>query len=121
MKNKNKLLNNMTESEKRFEQILKDNKVRYMKQKGFIAKGFSCIVDFYLPEWKCCVEIDGGYHNTDIQKIKDSYRTEYLTKTRNLCVIRIKNEHVSKSNFKKIFKIIKSLERGESINFIPVI
>ena len=61
----------MTPSERLFEQILKKNNIRYMKQKGFIAKGFSCIVDFYLPKWKCCIEIDGGYHNTPEQKQKD--------------------------------------------------
>lgn len=119
MKNRTKLIKNMTESEKLFEQILKENKIYYIKQKGFIAKGYSCIVDFYLPKWKCCVEIDGGYHNTLEQKEKDKIRSKYLTDVRNLNVLRIKNQYVSRENFPDVLIYLNKLTRGKSYFFYP--
>lgn len=91
-KRKNNLLKRQTESELLFASILDRLGVRYMPQKGFIAGNNFCIVDFYLPDFKTCVEIDGGYHNEPNQIKRDSNRDYYLNKQRKFGVIHIENE-----------------------------
>jgi len=63
-----------------------------MFQKGFIGKFNHVIVDFYLPKHKLCIEIDGGYHNTEEQKKKDTNRDNYLIKMRRFRVVHLTNE-----------------------------
>jgi len=51
------------------------------------------IVDFYLPDYRIIIEIDGGYHNNLVQKNKD------LKRDTNFClgglkVIRFTNQEV---------------------------
>lgn len=61
-------------------------------QKGFIAYDYYCIVDFYLPFYKVCLEIDGGYHLEPDQVEKDKRKDKYLTETRHCLVKRLTNE-----------------------------
>jgi very-short-patch-repair endonuclease len=87
------LIRKATHSEVVFEEKLKHLGVRYIAQKGFIAKGFSCIVDFYLPRpIGLCIEVDGGYHNTQERKTKDILKDSYLKNQRGFRVLRLTNE-----------------------------
>ncbi len=65
---------------------------RYMFQKGFIQGAFYCIVDFYLPQYRLCIEVDGGYHFSDEQRKKDYAKDRYLKVDRRLKVLRISND-----------------------------
>lgn len=94
-----------TQSESDFMAKLDQAGIKYMFQKGFIKGSASCIVDFYLPRpHRLCIEIDGGYHQTDEQKSKDAWRDNYLTNERGFKVIRILNSEVEKFDLKTLFE-----------------
>jgi very-short-patch-repair endonuclease len=56
--------------------------LHYMNKKGLFPKvqyKFDKIhVDFAFPKEKLVIEIDGGYHFTEIQGTKDMHREEYI-------------------------------------------
>jgi very-short-patch-repair endonuclease len=51
------------------------------------------ILDFYCPEARLAIEVDGRQHNTKAGKEQDRIRTEYLLK-RGICVLRFTNAQV---------------------------
>ena len=89
------LVDNQTESEKVFKALLKSCGVEYEFQKIFYCgNGFS-IVDFYVPSKEVVFEIDGGYHDKPIQKVKDMKRTNTLVGTCKVKkVVRLKNSDI---------------------------
>ena len=104
-----KLRNNMTKEENDlWFGFLKDYPVRILRQK--VIGGF--IVDFYCPQAKLVIEVDGFQHELDPEiKSYDENRTQYLTE-QGIFVLRIKNAEINKANFanvcNKIDKLIKS-------------
>lgn len=101
-KRKELLIKNATKSELEFKKILDENNIYYIFQKAFIQGNNYVIVDFYLPKLKLCIEIDGGYHNTESQQKRDNNKDFYLTKQRNFKVLRIKNEEVLSFTINKL-------------------
>ena len=100
--NKNKLT--ATPAEKAVIKILRRLKVIYKFQEPlFYGKDKSnfYIMDFYIPEKRMCIEIDGEYHFTDEQQIKDVKRTEVIN-NKSIEVVRFKNEEVFKEGFAEI-------------------
>lgn len=94
-KRKQSLKNRPTLSEIFFRRKLDSLKIKYIFQKGFIAGDNYCIVDFYLPKpYKICVEINGGYHDSIDQTIKDAWRYKYLNE-RNFRVWVLTNEEAN--------------------------
>ena len=69
--------------------LLKQN-VHFIHQAPFVVDGHIYFADFYLPEKRIVVEIDGDYHNGLYQRVKDRDRTDDL-KFSGAKVIRIKN------------------------------
>jgi very-short-patch-repair endonuclease len=53
----------------------------------------SYILDFYCPELKLCIEVDGQSHDTDETVIYDARRTRILA-TYGVTVVRLRNEHI---------------------------
>lgn len=92
-----------TPAERHFKVTLRRLGIKNIFQKGFIS-GRICIVDFYIPKYKICVELDGGYHFTPEQQRRDYYRTEYLTKKRGLKVIRFTNEEAFNLTDEQVLK-----------------
>jgi len=91
----------ITDSEKIVLKIFKGKKISYKFQKGFYTikgkhKGYHCIVDFYIPALHLAIEIDGGYHLSDKQKRKDTFKDKWLLKRRMVRMLRIKNKNASK-------------------------
>lgn len=70
------LRNNMTEPEKRLWFILKNKQlgVKFRRQHGI----GDYIVDFYSPEIKLVIEVDGESHFSTEAKAYDHIRDEYL-------------------------------------------
>lgn len=106
--NRQKLLSNMTGSEMDFYNLLKGFKIPLEKQKIiFLYKGDQIekfyIADFQIKGTKVLVEIDGGYHSTPEQKIKDAYRT-LLLENIGYRVLRYDN-----SEMKDLMKVFKKL------------
>jgi very-short-patch-repair endonuclease len=101
-----KLKERATKQELIFKSKLDDLKIKYMFQKGFISGDYFAIVDFYLPKYKLCIEVDGDYHNTKDQQLRDKYRTSYLNK-RGFKVHRFTNnesEHISLGNLSRVIE-----------------
>ena len=71
------------------------------------------VIDFYCPELKLAVEVDGESHNDDKQKKYDIERQNYLEEF-NIKFVRIKDEELlgnPNKAFKKIEQAIKILEK----------
>ena len=53
----------------------------------------SYILDFYCPELKLCIEVDGQSHDTEATVLYDANRTRILA-ARGVTVVRLRNEHI---------------------------
>lgn len=86
---------NLTEAERKFSKILKWLNIDFEMQCVFSCRGKLFIVDFYLPQYKIVIEIDGGYHNTPQQQKSDSQREQQLKKHEKIFgIIRFQNEEI---------------------------
>ncbi len=86
------LRNNATTAEKKLWQYLRKsqlNEFKFRRQHGI----GNYIVDFYCPELRLVVEVDGEIHNTKEAQEYDSERTKYLQEY-NISVIRFRNQEV---------------------------
>lgn len=101
----NKLNINRTKAERAFLYQLKQTDINYKFQKGFIAGCNFAITDFYFPDYKTVIEIDGGYHNTPKQQYRDKTRTAYLN-NRGIKVIRITNKQAFKFKGHEIYDLL---------------
>lgn len=80
----------------------------------------SYIVDFVSLQERLIIEVDGGYHNTEEQKVYDAERTKVLTNI-GFEVIRFTNEEVIKHPYKTKDKIkAKLAEIAEAENNSPL-
>ena len=86
------LKNKPTKSELRIRDLLDELNERYCFQKGFFSERSHFIVDFYLPKRKkLCLEVDGGYHDSEEQMAYDARRTRFLEDVRGFRVLRLSN------------------------------
>ncbi|MDF7822172.1 DEAD/DEAH box helicase [Runella sp. MFBS21] len=71
-------------------------------------------VDFFLPQVKLVIEIDGQHHkDSDVTRVKDSIRDNYLT-SKGIKTVRITTNELRNGTFKaKINEIIKHLAENE--------
>lgn len=105
------LMKRATKEEKIFRSFLERNgvkyqfqKIVYIRDKDALIKKFY-ILDFYLPDYKLAVEIDGDYHNTKEQMELDAERESTIIKHYpNVSFLRIKNQDVT---YKKLNTIIE--------------
>jgi very-short-patch-repair endonuclease len=95
---------NPTESEKELKNILLRNKIKFRTQKEF----HYYILDFIIINKRLVIEIDGGYHYSNKQLIKDKIRDRYL-KNNGFIIKRFKNDEVF-NNPSGIINYINSLE-----------
>ena len=73
------------------------------------------VIDFYCPELKLAVEVDGESHNNPEQTEYDIKRQKYLERF-NIKFVRIKDEELlgnPNQAFKKIEDSIKLLEKNK--------
>ena len=111
---RNGQINNPTEGELIFKKKLERMKLRFLFQKGFIRKNKISfyICDFYLPNLKLVIEIDGSAHKFRAEK--DSQKNDYLTKERKFAVLRISNSEAFNLKDDEILKLMKLTERGKT-------
>lgn len=81
----------LTKSEKHFKEMLVKLKIRHTTQKIIYKEKSFYIADFYIPEKRLCIEIDGGYHLDSKQIKKDKDRDKYLN-IRGYATWRMSNE-----------------------------
>ena len=93
--NRAKLIQTATKAEKKFIGILKSNDIKYEFQKICYYEDSYYIVDFFIPESRLVVEIDGRYHDSSEQQRDDQLRTRRLIKLCNISnVIRFTNDEL---------------------------
>ena len=90
-----RLRSNMTSSEARLWSLLKSRQLKGRKFRRQHSIG-SFIVDFYCPEEKLVVELDGHYHFTPSALIQDQKRDKYLGEL-GLTVLRFENKDLLQS------------------------
>jgi len=103
---RNELIQKQTETEKFFKARLKACEIEYEFQKIIYTSTSFYVADFYIPNKRLVVELDGGYHLTTEQKVKDKFRTKELN-TLGYKVIRLTNERslqLSEAKLKEMFK-----------------
>lgn len=114
-KRRNLLLKKQTKSEIEFARLLDVLGINYIAQKGFIVGNNFCIVDFYLPSYKTCVEIDGGYHYEESQIKRDLNRDFYLNKQRGFGVLHIDNDSLKHLKVDVLLTILHSLKTNKNV------
>ena len=102
---KRELRSNLTRAEQLLWAKLRLNQIhglKFRRQHGIE----SYIVDFFCPERKLIIEVDGDVHATEIQKAKDHRREEYL-KSLGLKILRYTNDEV----FNNLDGVLEDLAR----------
>jgi very-short-patch-repair endonuclease len=89
------LRSNGTSAEAVMWMMLKERKLLGKKFRRQFGVG-PYILDFYCPEAKLCVELDGAGHFTWMGNEHDTNRTEYLLLVHGIRVLRFENEQVFK-------------------------
>ncbi len=89
---------NPTDSELELIMKLDECKIKYEFQKYFFTSARSCIADFYIPKYRLVIEVDGGYHSSYRQIVRDAEKDMFYMDM-GLRLIRIKNEDVSSFDF----------------------
>uniref|UniRef100_A0A6H1ZDK0 DUF559 domain-containing protein n=1 Tax=viral metagenome TaxID=1070528 RepID=A0A6H1ZDK0_9ZZZZ len=95
-----RLKKKQTLHEKKFALLLKKMDIKFFLQKFFKTKAKSgdryYIVDFYLPDKKIVVEINGRHHQNEDQKKLDTLRTRRLLRLDSIDrVVRLSNDTVN--------------------------
>ncbi len=105
-----KRLENPTNAERKFEQILNtvDNGFFVGKFKRERAICGKWILDFYFPKYRLAIEIDGKYHESLPQIEKDCQKAEDCKKLE-IVLIRLSNQQV----FGKLNDLIEELNRNK--------
>ena len=89
-KNRKYLRTNGTSAEAVMWRMLKNRQVdgwRFRRQ--FSVDPY--ILDFYCPELRLCVELDGQHHFTNVGVVRDNIRTEYLWRFHHIRTLRFEN------------------------------
>ncbi len=72
-------------------------------------------VDFYLPQAKLVIEIDGGQHKVDVNRVSDSQRDSYLN-SKGITTVRISTQELRTGTYSiKVNQIIEHLRRFEKL------
>lgn len=67
------------------------------------------ILDFYCPEKSIAIELDGGQHNTDIHRVRDQKRDEFLAQMK-ISVVRFWNNEILENMDGVIEKILMHVQ-----------
>ena len=87
---------------------------RFRQQHGFGPY----VLDFYCPELRLCIEIDGDIHQDRKVRTKDENRTIFLEQNR-IVVLRIRNEEVEQDIEMVIDRIREFINCGLSVVQTP--
>ena len=88
------LIIKQTKSERVFKKYLKSLNITHVFQRIVYCNNSFYIVDFFLPKENIVFEIDGGYHESVEQRIKDDFRTDNLIKSGINQIYRFTNKEV---------------------------
>jgi very-short-patch-repair endonuclease len=107
--NRRHLRRNQTISEKLVWMYLKNRQTKGIKfRRQYSVDKY--VIDFYCPELKLAIEIDGDVHDLPCQKEYDIIRQNYLQEF-GIKFIRIRNEELSENANKAFGKIESEIEK----------
>lgn len=105
-----RLRNGMTEAENLLWDRIRKRKINGHKfRRQYSVGGF--IIDFYSPDLKMAIEVDGGYHLEYDQKIYDEERQRILESI-GIKILRFTNDEV----FSDINHVVKEISKETSIS-----
>lgn len=88
---------------------------KYLRNKGFMGLKFfrqysvgAYIIDFYCPEHKLAIELDGGQHAEEERKEYDGIRTDFLL-SKGIEVVRFWNNEVLQNTEVLLTEITRKL------------
>ena len=87
------LRNNSTSAESTLWNLLKGKQVMDMKFRRQHSVG-PYILDFYCPQIRLCIELDGHEHFTSVGDAHDDIRTEYLLRYHGIQTLRFENSDI---------------------------
>ena len=87
------LRNNSTSAESTLWNLLKGKQVMGMKFRRQHSVG-PYILDFYCPQIRLCIELDGYEHFTSVGDAQDDIRTEYLLRYHGIQTLRFENSDI---------------------------
>jgi len=110
-----KLRKDLTKEERKIWNLARNRKILNLKFFRQYSIG-KYILDFYCPQIRLCLEIDGGQHSDAEDKDYDEKRTEYLQSVK-IKVIRFWNNEVNQNIDGVYLKICEECSR--LINSFP--
>lgn len=96
-----------TKAENRFRNKLNQLKIKYKFQHIIPNTHTFYIIDFYIPNERLCIELDGGYHEDPIQQRRDRKRDKFLV-SKEYKVWRLTNEEADQISLEEISSKITS-------------
>ena len=87
------LRNNSTSAESTLWNLLKGKQIMSMKFRRQHSVG-PYILDFYCPQMRLCIELDGHEHFTSVGDAQDDIRTEYLLRYHGIQTLRFENSDI---------------------------
>jgi very-short-patch-repair endonuclease len=97
------LRNRATDTEKILWSCIKNSNLGFKFVRQYSVEGY--VIDFYCPQKRLAIELDGGVHQLHSQQIYDHYRTKLLNAW-GIKLIRFHNEDI-KNNLTQCLKAIK--------------
>lgn len=85
--------------------------IEYEEQWIYSIEGFAGICDFYLPQFKVVVEVDGGYHLEEEQQVKDAEKDFVCLKLLHTPVLRLTNKQAMNLSIERIGAMIQTKTR----------
>ncbi len=110
--NRKELRNHSTLAEATLWKLLKGKQIAGLKFRRQHSVGVY-ILDFYCPQIKLAIELDGAVHNR--QQDYDEQRTYYLNKVEGIEVLRFENRTV----FEDVERIIREIEERRFSYHLP--
>ena len=111
------LRKNATDAERKIWSFVRNRQIEGLKFFRQYGVG-DYILDFYCPETKLAIEIDGGQHDEAQQKAHDGIRTQYLNSL-NIRVLRFWNNEIlgnTEGVYEEILKHLRELLPPSSLN-----
>lgn len=103
-----KLSLNPTLYELQLEEKLLRWQIKYEKQKPVIANNKLYFLDFYLPQFKTYIEVDGKYHNTSKQYTKDCKRSKNITMENDFTELRLPNDRIKSISKSDLLQLLNN-------------
>ncbi|MEK7117046.1 MAG: endonuclease domain-containing protein [Patescibacteria group bacterium] len=109
------LRTNQTDAEKKLWELLRSRRFHGLKFHRQFSIG-AYILDFYCPEFRFGIELDGNQHNEDELKIYDRDR-EKILQASNIHVVRFWNDKVENDTEKVLEKILSEIKKRVKMQF----